>query len=56
MDKNQITNLKSRFDAIAHFDEDEGIEFWYARELQPELGYSKWENFANNRHGCKPFS
>ncbi len=46
MDKKQIENLKSRFDAIAHFDEIEGIEFWYARELQGELGYTKWENFS----------
>lgn len=46
MDKKQIINLKSRFDAIAHFDDVEGIEFLYARELQAELGYSKWENFS----------
>ena len=25
--------------------EDGEIEFWYARELQPLLGYSRWENF-----------
>ena len=46
MDKKQIVNLKSRFDAIAHFDKAEGIEFWYARELQPELGYTEWRNFT----------
>ena len=46
MDKNQIITLKSRFDAISHIDEDEGIEFWYARELQPELGYTEWRNFS----------
>lgn len=46
MDKKQIVNLKSRFDAIAHFDEIEKIEFWYARELQIELGYTEWRNFT----------
>lgn len=46
MDKNQITNLKSKFDELAHTDEQSGIEFWYARELMPHLGYTRWENFA----------
>ena len=46
MDKNQITNLKSKFDELAHIDEKSGVEFWYARELMPHLGYTRWENFA----------
>lgn len=45
VDKNEINTLKSRFDQIAHFDDDANIEFWYARELQPALGYARWENF-----------
>ena len=32
------------FESIKHIDED-GIEFWYARELQKVLEYNKWENF-----------
>lgn len=24
---------------------DQHIEFWYARDLQPHLGYTRWENF-----------
>ena len=32
------------FAAIRHIDED-GNEYWSARELQKTLGYSKWENF-----------
>lgn len=32
------------FDDIKHIDEN-GIEFWYARELMIILRYSKWENF-----------
>lgn len=45
MDKQIIGSLKTTFDDLAHKDEDTGIEFWYARELQPALGYAKWENF-----------
>lgn len=46
MDKNKISSLKSDFDAISHrFNENDTIEFWYARELQNILGYARWENF-----------
>lgn len=34
-----------KFESIKHIDE-EGVEFWYARELQPILQYTKWSNFA----------
>ena len=34
------------FEDIKHIDE-EGNEYWYARELMPLLEYSKWENFNN---------
>ena len=34
------------FDDIKHTDED-GNEYWYARELMPLLGYEKWERFSN---------
>lgn len=33
-----------RFEDIKHTT-DEGMEFWYARELGPVLEYSKWDNF-----------
>ena len=42
MEKGLIVALKSRFDTIAHVDEESGIEFWFARELQKELGYQRW--------------
>ena len=45
MDKQIIVSLKTTFDDLAHKDEETGVEFWYARELQPALGYTKWENF-----------
>lgn len=34
------------FEDIKHVDED-GMEFWYARELQAVLKYTKWDNFKN---------
>ena len=46
MDKNQITNLKSKFDDLAHIDEQSGVEFWYARELMPALQYAQWRRFS----------
>ena len=46
MEKQQIQKLKSSFDEISHTTE-EGIEFWYARELMNQLGYDRWENFEN---------
>ncbi|MEK6968154.1 MAG: DNA damage-inducible protein D [Nanoarchaeota archaeon] len=45
MDKERITKLKNTFENCAH--QAEGIEFWYARDLQVLLGYDKWENFVN---------
>lgn len=38
------TQQRKLFDDIKHTDEN-GVEFWYARELQPVLQYAKWENF-----------
>ena len=32
------------FESIKHIDEN-GVEFWYARELQTALEYSEWRNF-----------
>jgi len=34
------------FEDIKHIEEN-GNEYWYARELMPLLEYSKWENFNN---------
>ena len=45
MEKKMIINYKKRFDEIRH--EENGIEFWYARELMYLLDYSKWQNFEN---------
>ena len=45
MEKKMIINYKNRFDEIRH--EENGVEFWYARELMHLLGYSRWQNFEN---------
>lgn len=45
MDTRLIQKLKLMFDDIVH--NEEGIDFWYARELMPLLGYKRWENFQN---------
>jgi len=48
MDTSKIANSIQAFDAIVHIvEEDNTIEFWYARELMPLLGYARWENFEN---------
>lgn len=49
MDKQSIIQYKTSFDAIASYiegeDGNEKVEVWFARDLMPQLGYSKWENF-----------
>ncbi len=45
MDKKRVSQIKEQFDLIIHRVEDDKIEFWYARELMPLLGYERWENF-----------
>ena len=42
----EVAYSEATFEDIKHVDED-GNEFWYARELQKVLEYSKWQNFEN---------
>ncbi|MEK7639557.1 MAG: DNA damage-inducible protein D [Patescibacteria group bacterium] len=42
MESTQLSLLQKTLDDIRH---QNGIEFWYARELAPLLGYPRWENF-----------
>jgi DNA-damage-inducible protein D len=44
MEKQLITKLVKNFEDFVH--EKEGIEFWFARDLQNLLGYDRWENFS----------
>ena len=43
MDKKVIEQNKVLFDNICY--NEDGIEFWYARDLMKLLGYERWENF-----------
>ena len=45
MEKQTITKLNSTFEEYAY--EQDGIEYWLARELQELLGYADWRNFLN---------
>lgn len=45
MDKSTLITLRDRFDGLSHTIPDEGIEFWFARDLMEPLGYVRWENF-----------
>ena len=45
MDRNKIELIKQQYDLVTHSADDSDVEFWYARELMPLLGYERWENF-----------
>ena len=44
-EKSKLIELKEKFDSIINTEEKENIEFWYARDLQIQLGYTQWRNF-----------
>jgi DNA-damage-inducible protein D len=45
MEKETIIKLNKSFEESAY--EQEGVEYWLARELQELLGYTDWRNFLN---------
>jgi DNA-damage-inducible protein D len=45
MEKELIKRLHGEFEEFAH--DENGVEYWFARELQILLGYSEWRNFLN---------
>ena len=45
MTNNLVNKTEKDFESIKHVDEN-GVEFWYARELMTMLEYSKWGNFV----------
>jgi len=45
MEKDTILKLNKRFEEYAY--EQDGIEYWLARELQELFGYADWRNFLN---------
>ena len=44
MDK-QLQTLQHNLESAVQRADTEGIEFWFARDLQTHLGYARWENF-----------
>ena len=48
MDIIKVNQHTSTFNSITHIikdDKESDMEVWFARELQPLLGYARWENF-----------
>jgi len=45
MGKDTIIKLNKTFEESAY--EQDGVEYWLARELQELLGYTDWRNFFN---------
>ena len=44
MDKQLITELNNKFEGASY--EQDGVEYWMARDIQVLLGYTEWRNFA----------
>jgi DNA-damage-inducible protein D len=49
---NIVKYSEKTFEDIKHINED-GQEFWYARELQSVLGYSQWRRFSDTVERAK---
>ena len=45
MQSKAVQLLKDHFDSLSHASPDEGVEFWFARDLLEPLGYIRWANF-----------
>lgn len=45
MEKETIVKLNKSFEEYAY--EQDGVDYWLARELQELLGYTEWRNFLN---------
>ncbi len=43
MKKEIVSQLHTSFELAVK--ETDGVEFWFARDLQELLGYSQWRNF-----------
>jgi len=46
MEKGIVRQLHGDFEKSVQTEEQTGLEFWLARDLQKLLGYAKWENFV----------
>jgi len=52
MKKEIVQSLTKNFEEYTH-QTNEGIEFWFARDLQQLIGYAKWDNFIKVIHKAK---
>lgn len=41
----ELLTLQQNLELVVQRTDSEGIEFWFARDLQSLLGYARWENF-----------
>ena len=46
MKHSNLIKLKSQFDSILNVIEESETNFWYARDLMTQLGYTEWRNFT----------
>ena len=46
MKNSLVAKLHSDFESLVQTEDDTGVEFWMARDLQSMLGYARWENFV----------
>lgn len=46
MKHSDLIKLKSQFDSILNVVEESNINYWYARDLMTQLGYTEWRNFT----------
>jgi DNA-damage-inducible protein D len=49
MKKDKIATLLAQFEALVRT--EQGVEFWFARDLQGLLGYAEWRNSASPSTG-----
>ncbi|HUG17577.1 MAG TPA: DNA damage-inducible protein D [Planctomycetaceae bacterium] len=47
MKNSLIAELHGHFESLVQTEEESGIEFWLARDLQEVLGYTQWKNFVH---------
>jgi hypothetical protein len=45
MKKSVISTLLVELERLVQVEQESGVEFWLARDLQGVLGYLRWENF-----------
>jgi DNA-damage-inducible protein D len=50
MKKEMIVQLHANYEQLLHKEDESGIEFWLARDLQDILGYQTWRNFEQVIH------